>query len=331
VRSVANVCLLLALFAAAARGEELTPTDNQLVTLAVDFCGTLAGEQPNASVSAAQRVDGLRLSAAKPLRDWTPDEKSRSGIGAGLAIGLDDPLRFAGFSDDPAIYSTPGAMFAADESACSASGRPRADVYDAIGRRMNADTRWKLTEQTDNPRTATWNRTTATGAEVNFMLFNVELVTFNRVVVKPPATSAAAIRPLVKSVADVCVNGVLNGTELDVAHFAPQFYSYRRSDKEGHVAQLRTFAALPRAMLNSASFRHEYYCELSFGTDGSGPVEQLRAVMAEVIGGFNGASTTSDREWRIKQRGKSHKVQASIEVDPRGLILLVIKTQGGHY
>jgi hypothetical protein len=331
VRFVANVCLLLALFAAAARGEELTPADNQLVSLAVDFCGALAGEQPNASVAAAQRVAGLRLSAARPLRDWTADEKSRSGIGAGLAIGLDDPLRFAGFSDDPAIYSTPGAMFAADESACSASGRPRADVYDAIGRRMNADARWKLTEQTDNPRTATWNRTTATGAEVNFMLFNVESVTFNRVVVKPPATTAAAIRPLVKSVADVCVNGVLNGTELDVAQFAPHFYSYRRGDKEGHAAQLRTFGALPRAMLNTASFRHEYYCELSFGTEGSGPVEQLRAVMAEVIGGFKGASPTSDREWRIRQRGKSHQVQASIEVDPRGLILLVIKTQGGHY
>ena len=86
-----------------------------------------------------------------------------------------------------------------------------------------------------------------------------------------------------------------------------------------------------RAMLNTASLRREYYCELSFGTDGSGAAEQLRAVMSEVIGGFNGASPVSDREWRIKQRGKSHKVQASIEVDPRGLILLVIKTQGGRY
>lgn len=331
MRFAANICLLLALFAAAARGQELTPADSQLVSLAVDFCGTLAGEEPDASIAAAGRVPGLKLSAAKPLKHWTADAKTRSGIGAGLAIGLDDPLRFAAFNDDPAIYSTPGAMFAADESACSASGRPQADVFDAIGRRMNADTRWKLSEQTDDPRTAAWNRTTGTGAEVNFMLFNVELATFNRVVVKPPATTAAAIRPLVKSVANVCVNGVLNGTDMDVAHFAPQFYSYRRSDEEGHVAQLRTFAALPRAMLNTASLRREYYCELSFGTDGSGAAEQLRAVMSEVIGGFNGASPVSDREWRIKQRGKSHKVQASIEVDPRGLILLVIKTQGGRY
>jgi hypothetical protein len=194
---------------------------------------------------------------------------------------------------------------------------------------MSADTRWNLTDQTDNPRTATWHRTTAAGADVMFMLFNVELMTFNRVIARAPPTTPASARPLVKSVLDVCVNGVLDGRDMNVEDFATQFYPFRRSDADGHVAQLRTFGALPRAMLNASSFRHEYYCELSFGT-GDAPAEDLRVVMTDLIGGFSGVKATSDHDWRIQQKGKSKKAEVSIEIDPRGLILLVIKTLGGH-
>jgi hypothetical protein len=330
VRFVVNTCLLLVF--ATARGAELTPAENQLVSLAVDFCGARVGELPTGA-AASRRIDGLNLSLAKPLKDWTQDERTRGGISAGLAIGLDDPLRFAAFDEAPAIDSKPGAMIAADESACSASGKTQADVFDAIGTRMNADARWKLAEQTDNPRTATWHRTTDAGGEVMFMLFSVELMTFNRVIAKSPPTTAAVVRPLVKSVVDTCVNGVLSGTELDVAAFAPQFYAYRRvdKDKEGQAAQLRTFSAQPRAMMNVSSFRKEFYCEFSLGTGDGATADELRAVMTESIGSFKGVSATSDREWRIKQKGKSHQVQATIDVDPRGLILLVIKTQGGHF
>jgi hypothetical protein len=329
VRFVSNVCLLLAFFAAAARGADTTPAEDQLVSLAVDFCAGLVGEDHGAGLAASQRIPGLNLSAAKPLEQWTADEQARSGISAGLVKTLDDPLRFAAFSDAPGINSKPGAMFAVDESACSASGTAKHDVFDAIGTRMTADARWKLTDQTDSPRTATWHRTTATGGEVVFMLFNVEMMTFNRVLVKSPPSTVDSIRPLVKSVADTCVKGVLDGAELDVADFGPQFYVYRRADSEGHAAQMRTFGVLPRAMLNASSFQGEYYCEFSLGT-GSASAEELRAAMTEAIGGFKGVSATSDHEWRIKQKKKSHQAQLSIEVDPRGLILLVIKTQGGH-
>lgn len=331
MRFVANVCLLLAFFAAGARGADFTPAENQLVSLAVDFCGARVGEQPGAGAAASQGIAGLKVSTARALKEWTPDERARAGIGAGLALGLEDPLRFAAFDEEPTLNSKPGAMIAADESACSASGKTEHDVFDAIGTRMNADARWKLSEQKDNPRTATWHRTTATGGEVTFMLFNVELMTFNRVIAKSPPSTADSIHPLVKSVADTCVNGVLNGTELDVAAFSPQFYAYRVVNKEGRAAQLRTFSSQPRAMMNTSSFRKEFYCELSFGTGDGASAEELRTVMTEVIGGFKGVSATSDREWRIKQKGKSHKVQATIEVDPRGLILLVIKTAGGHF
>ena len=328
VRFVANVCLLLAFFSVSAQGAD-APVEDQLVSLAVDFCGDLVGGEPGASATASQRLAGLNLSPAKPLKEWATDERARTGIRAGLAKELDDPLRFAAFSDSPGIDSKPGAMFAVDESACSASGTAQSDVFGAIGTRMNADTRWQLSEQTDNPRTATWHRTTAAGAKVIFMLFNVELMTFNRVITTAPPTTAEAIRPLVKSVADTCVKGVLDGADMDVGKFT-QFYAFRRVDTDGHTAQMRTFSALPRAMLNASSFRHEYYCEFSLGTEPASAAE-LRAVMTEVIGGFKGVSATSDREWSIKEKGKPHKVQASIEVDPRGLILLVIKTKGGHF
>jgi len=328
VRFVASICLLGCL-AAAARGEDLTPAEQQIVSLAVDFCGGVVGEAHGASASASQKIPGLKLSAAKPIKDWVDDEKSRNGIRGGLAKNLDDPLQFAAFGDDPGIGSKPGAMFAVDESACSASGTAKHDVFDAIGTRMNADTRWKLTEQTDNPRTATWHRTTATGADVVFMLFNMELMTFNRVIAEAPLTRPDAVRPLVTSVANTCVKGVLNGTDMNVEDFGAQFYAFRRIDIEGHVAQLRTFNSLPRAMLNASSFRREYYCELSFGTSDA-PADELRAVMTEVIGGFDGVKATSDHTWRIQQKGKSKKADVSIEVDPRGLILLVIKTLGGH-
>jgi hypothetical protein len=330
VRFVVNVCLLLACFGPVARGADITPAEEQIVSLAVDFCGGLVGENPGAGVAASQKIAGLKLSAAKPLKEWTADERARSGIRAGLAKELDDPLRFAAFADAPDLNSKPGAMFAVDESACSASGTAKNDVFDAIGTRMTADARWKLTEQNDNPRTATWRRTTLGGAEVVFMLFNVEMMTFNRVVAKSPPTMPDTIRPIVKSVADTCVNGVLNGSDLDGGNFGSQFYVYRHADTEGHAAQMRTFAALPRAMLNASSFKHEFYCEFSLGTS-EATAEPLRAVMTGIVGGFNGVSATSDHEWRIRQKGKSHQANVSIEVDPRGLILLVIKTQGGHF
>jgi hypothetical protein len=161
------------------------------------------------------------------------------------------------------------------------------------------------------------------------MLFNVEMMTFNRVLAKSPPSTADAIRPLAKSVAETCVEGVLDGGELDVADFESRFYVYRRADTEGHAAQMRTFGALPRAMLNASSFQHEYYCEFSLGT-GDATAPELHSAIAGVVGGFKGVSATSDHEWRIKQRGKSHQAQVTIETDPRGLILLVIKTQGGH-
>lgn len=329
VRFVANVCLLLAFCAAAARGADIRPAEDQIVSLAVDFCGGLVGEEPGAGVAASQRIAGLKLSPAKPLKDWTADEQARGGIRAGLIKALDDPLRFAAFTDAPGIDSKPGAMFAVDESACSASGTAKTDVFDAIGTRMSADKRWTLTEQTDNPRTATWHRNTAAGAEVVFMLFNVEMMTFNRVLVKSPPSTAAAVRPLVKSVADTCVRSVLDGAELDVGQF-DQFYVHRRVDTEGHAAQMRTFGSLPRAMLNTSSFQHEFYCEFSLGV-GDAAAPELRAAMTEVIGGFKGVSATSDHEWRIKQKGKAHQALLAVEVDPRGVILLEIKTQGGHF
>lgn len=330
MRFVANVCLLLTLYTGTTWGADTTPAEGQIVSLAVDFCGGLVGEPPGSGKAVSQRIAGLNLSPAKPLKDWAADERARNGIRAGLAKELDDPLQFAAFTATPGIDSKPGAMFAVDESACSASGTAQHDVFDAIGTRMNADTRWQLAEQNDNPRTATWHRTTAAGAEVVFMLFNVEMMTFNRVIAKSPPTTAATIRPLVKSVAETCINGVLAGADMDVADFRAQFYPYRRADTEGHAAQLRTFGALPRAMLNTSSFRHEYYCEFSLGT-GNAPAEELRAVMAEIIGGFPGVKAMSDNEWSIKQKGKSHQAQVSIEVDPRGLILMQLKTKGGHF
>jgi hypothetical protein len=326
VRFTANVCLLLAFLAGAARGADTTPADDQIVSLAVDFCGGLVGELPGTGIAASQRIAGLKLSPAKPLKEWAPDERARNGIRAGLAKELDDPLRFAAFNDTPGLDSKPAAMFAVDESACSASGSSTSDVFDAIGTRMTADARWQLAEQHDNPRTATWRRTTATGAEVVFMLFNVELMTFNRVIEKAPPTTAATVRPLVQSVANTCVKGIMDGAELDVADFGAQFYPFRRVETEGHAAQMRSFGALPRAMLNASSFKKEFYCELSFGTDETNAA-QIRAGMTEVIGALPGASATSDHEWLIKKKGKSRKAQVSIEVDPRGIILLVMKTQ----
>jgi hypothetical protein len=331
VRSVASICLLACL-ATTARGDELTLPEQQIVSLAVDFCGGMVGETPGASVAASQKIPGLKLSAAKPIKDWTADEKARNGIRAGLAKSLDDPLQFAAFSDDPGIDSKPGAMFAIDESACSASGTARHDVFDAIGTRMNADTRWKLTEHTDNPRTATWHRTTATGGEVVFMLSNVDLMTFNRVISNPPPTTPASARPLVKSVAEICVNGVLEGADLDVRQFATQFYPYKRVDGEGRSASLRSFGSLPRAMVNTSSFRKEFYCELSMGTgEGNASAEDLRAMLIGAIGEISGVKATSDHEWRVQRKGKSKKAALSLEVDPRGLIALEIKTHGGHF
>ena len=331
MRFLASTSLLLC-FAAAAHGEDLTPAESQIVSLAVDFCGGMVGEVPGSSTAASKLIEGLRLSPARPIKDWTADEKSRNGIGAGLGKKLDDPIGFAAFDDEPGIDSKPGAMFAADESACSASGTAKHDVFDAIGTRMSADARWRLTEQTDNPRTATWHRTTTSGAEVVFMLFNVELMTFNRVISKAPATTPASARPLVKSVAEICVNGVLDGADMDVEDFATQFYPFKQVEGDGRAASLRSFGSLPLALINASSFRKEYYCELSFGTgDGNASAEDLRAMMNEVIGGISGVKATSDHEWRVQRKGKSKKAAIAIEVDPRGLIALEIKTQGGHF
>ena len=331
MRFLASTSLLLC-FAAAAHGEDLTPAESQIVSLAVDFCGGMVGEVPGSSTAASKLIEGLRLSPARPIKDWTADEKSRNGIGAGLGKKLDDPIGFAAFDDEPGIDSKPGAMFAADESACSASGTAKHDVFDAIGTRMSADARWRLTEQTDNPRTATWHRTTTSGAEVVFMLFNVELMTFNRVIATSPATTPKSARPLVESVAQICVEGVLDGKDMKVEDFATQFYPYKSMDGDGHTASLRTFGSLPRAMINASSFRKEFYCELSMGAGGANaPEEALRKMMSEVIGGLKGVKATSDHEWQVQRKGKSKKAAVSIEVDPRGLILLQIKTLGGHF
>ena len=331
MRFLASTSLLLC-FAAAAHGEDLTPAENEIVSLAVDFCGGIVGDTPGASVAVSEQISGLHLSPAKPLKDWAEDEKSRNGIGAGLGKKLDDPLRFAAFTDNPGIDSKPGAMFAVDESACSASGTAKHDVFDAIGTRMSADARWKLTEQTDSPRTATWHRTTPAGGEVVFMLFNVELMTFNRVIAAPPATTPTTMRPLVESVTETCVNGVLDARDMDVADFAALFYPYKEMHGDGHTASLRTFGSLPRAMVNASSFRKEFYCELSMGTgDGNAPAENLRGMMEDVIGKIAGVKPTSTNEWRVQRKGKSKKADISIEVDPRGLIALEIKTAGGHF
>ena len=145
----------------------------------------------------------------------------------------------------------------------------------------------------------------------------------------PPAATAATIRPIVKSVAERCFEGVRNGLDMNVADFAAQFAVQKQSDEVGHVAGMRTVDSLPIGFLNASSFRHEYYCQLSFGTQDS-PAGELRAVMVEVIGALDGLSEKSANHWIVPKHGKLRGVDVSIEIDPRGLILLTIKTLGGH-
>ena len=300
----------------------------RIVALAVDFCGGIVGEAPEAVSAANAHIPDLSLSAAKPIKEWTADETARRGIRAALAVELDDPVRFAAISDLPSIETKLAAMFTVDGSGCSASGRSDKDTFSAISSRMDADKRWTPAAHSEKPRTASWNRTTAGGAKIEFILYNEDTLTFNRVTAKFPPTTPTAIRPLVQQVAEECVNGVLDGTDMNVGTFT-RFYPYRRVDDVGHVAQMRTYIVSPRAFLNASSFRKEFECELSFGTVDT-PAEELRAVMVEVIGGFEGVAKKSDNEWHIKRSGKKHVAQVTTEVDPRGLVLLQIKTLGGH-
>lgn len=320
--------LLLTSFAASAPGANGPSETEPLVALAVDFCGGFVGERPDALESASSRLTGLRLSAARPLKEWTADEHAYNGIRAALLNELDDPMRFAAFEDAPSLDSKPGAMFTVDGSACSASGSSGHDDFSAIASRMDADKRWNPETRGEKPRTATWSRTNAEGSEIVFTVFNEGALTFNRVVAKSPPATATAVHPLVQAVTEQCVNGVLDGSDMSVDAFT-QFYPYRRSDIEGHVAQLRTYSAFPRAMLNASSFRKEFYCELALGT-GTAPAQDLRAAMVAVLDGLAGVTRKSDQEWRVKRAGAKHTAQIKTEVDPRGLVLLQIKTLGGH-
>ncbi len=165
----------------------------------MDFCGGVVGEAPGASGAASQKIPGLEVERGEAHPGLAADEKSRNGIRAGLAKNLDDPMQFAAYAAmTPASTRSP-VPCSPSTRAPAPLGTARHDVFDAIGTRMNADTRWKLTEQTDNPRTATWHRTTAAGADVVFMLFNVgvdDLQPRNRRLHRPPGPTPR--RPLVK-------------------------------------------------------------------------------------------------------------------------------------
>lgn len=321
-----------------ATAAELEEPERRAVAMVVDFCGTLAGDEPPAPDAAAARVPGLKLGPPIKVKDISAEESVRRSFREFFSIGDDEELRFAGFTNSPTRNERPYAAFKPDGENCLVVLTPASRAaHDEIDRRFAASggTWWLEHTKSGDEMVPTWRRDAPFGEKV-FVAGNTDAegTIFIASIAQRSIPSPLEVRTVVHAAIAPCVAGVLSDKPPDTADFADYFGEIaRRQDGEVHVLTLRSKIAGPRAVLDALRVDRVSKCQLFLG-DTRVPVSTMRDHVLSAIRALPGVQEAmqpakGDRParqaWRWTKPGQRQPVDFVIHVDePNSLVVLDI-------
>jgi hypothetical protein len=325
--------LLTALLAAAltqgkAQSAELKEPELRAVAMVVDFCGTLAGEEPPDPEAAAARVPGLKLGPPIKVRDISAEEGVRLSFREFFSIGDDEELRFAGFTNSPTRNERPYAAFKPDGENCLVVLTPGSRaVADEVERRFEASggTWRREATRSGEEMVPTWHRDAPFGEKVfvaghtdaagNIFFISME---------QRDIPSPLEVRTIAHAAIAPCITGILSDKPPDTADFAGYFGEVRRRQEgEVHILTLRSKIAGPRAILEALRVERVSKCQL-FLAHTSLPASTMGEYVLSAVRAFPGVRevtqpATNDRParqaWRWIKPGQRQPVDFVVHVD----------------
>lgn len=319
---------LAGLLATQARSAELKEPERRAVAMVVDFCGTLAGEEPPAPDAAAVRVPGLKLGPPIKVKDISAEESVRHSFREFFSIGDDEELRFAGFTNSPNRNERPYAAFKTDAENCIVVLTPGSRAaHDEIERRFaGSGGAWQRKDtQSGGHTVATWYRDAPFGEKV-FVAghTDAEGTIFFASMAQREIPSPLEVRTIVHAAIAPCIAGVLSDKPPDTADFAEYFGEIgRRQDGEVHILTLRSKVAGPRAVVEALRVDRTSKCQLFLGHAGV-PVSNMGDYVLSAIRALPGVQEATQppkgdrparQAWRWIKPGQRQPVDFVVTVD----------------
>jgi hypothetical protein len=333
---LAVLCFAVLPRCAQAQSAELKEAERRAVAMVVDFCGTLAGEEPPAPDAAAARVPGLKLGPPVKVSAISAEEGVRHSFREFFSIGDDEELRFAGFTDSPSRNERPYAAFKPDGENCIVVLTPGSRAaHDEIQRRFAASGgTWRREDTRSGDQVVpTWHRDAPFGEKV-FVAghTDAEGTIYFASMEQRDVPSPLEVRTIAHAAIAPCVAGILSDKPPGSAEFSEYFGEVRqRQEGEVHILTLRSKIAGPRAILEALRVERVSKCQLflahtslPMSTMGEYVLSAVRALpgVREVTQAANG-DRPARQAWRWIKPGQAQAVDFVVHVDEaNGMVVL---------
>lgn len=349
--SIRNLATCAALFAFAmpcAEAADHPESAGHAVTLAVDFCGVIAGA-PADTVDGvigltARKIPGLNVTEPLALDQVSESEGVRAAFKQGLMVADTDKLRIAAFSAAPTVNSRPFAVLNQKTTACLViETTDRKDTGEALNTRLTGDGSAWSRDRDLAAGIPKWSRAAPFGDRAFVAVSSIEGLT--RVLVgveeRPPATPEQ-VADHFRSAIEPCIAGIIGRKPADAPAFAGAYAEIAREKHPDHpevdVVRLRATMPGPISILEVRSMNGESLCEF-FTSDAQQAGDTMLAAVIGLISGLPQAKQVNvkakgevpaHQAWRVRRPGSSRTAELRAERDDKDqhIVIVTIRRHG---
>lgn len=338
-------CAALLALGAPAAFADVPESAVRTVSLAVDFCGAVAGGTPEEVAVAAARVPGLKISEPMSLEAISDLEDLRAAFRNGLTAKEDDKLQVAAFSEAaPTIRSRPFAVINPKTTACliAQTTEDKATV-EALNAKLAAEGSAWSREGDLADGIPKWSRPATFGDRAFLAISSVEGLT--RVLTgieERPLATPEQVANHVRTATDTCITGIIDRKPADAPAFAGAYAEISREKHPKHpdidVVRYRSTMPGPISVLEVRSMNGESLCVL-FTSDAQQPGDAMLADVTGLISGIPLAKPVkikakgdvpAHQAWRVRRPGNTRTAELSVERDDgdEHIVIVTISRHG---
>jgi hypothetical protein len=318
------------------------------VTLAVDFCGAIAGAPADMVDGVigltARKIAGLNVTEPLALDQVSESEGVRAAFKQGLMVAETDKLRIAAFSAAPTVNSRPFAVLNPKTTAClvietpdeKGTGEQLNSILTAEGSAWSRDADLAA----GIPK---WSRSAPFGDRAFVAISSVEGLT--RVLVgveQRPLATAEQVAYHLRSAIDPCIAGIIDRKPPDVPEFAGAYAEIGREKHPDHpeidVVRLRATMPGPISILEVRALNGESLCEF-FTSDAQQTGDAMLAAVVGLISGLPQAKQVKVKAkgdvpahtaWRVRRPGSARTAELIAERDAKDehIVIVTIRRHG---
>ncbi len=339
MRTLLTIAALLA--AAPTLAADLGEREARAMTLIVDFCGAITGDEAADATELARRIPGLIVGAPLKIADHDPAE--REALMELFKVATDELVLHVGFDTDPNARvgrSNPSATLSPDKDTCVVVTSPYSPALtEAVTKRLEAPgTAWKREDPAVPPGSLTWRRPTPLGETVFLLLSNApdSSITVTAVEQRPVSTPEQ-ILGTTRAALEPCLSGVMAGKAPDFALLGSHFVEMNRETQDIATAvNFRSTAAGPRSFLRLVYFQGGVLCRF-MTADVHQPVEQVRSAVMQYIRGLPGVQEIAVKAkgdqpagvlWRVKRKGQRHAADIKVSLHQDDIVVVDVSRKG---